>query len=144
MSRRILFTAGFFFFASAVFSQQTIKNQEEAQLLADHVFFLSEIMLHDVTNPPAASRNYAYAMLGAYEVAFFGNHQLPNINSSLKGTPDFNSPTIPKEFNLSFCSSYTILEVGRQLIPSGALLEEKQKKLIQLFKKKISKEQIEL
>jgi hypothetical protein len=143
MSRKILFTAGLLFVASTIFCQPKSKNQEETQLLADHVFFLSEIMLHDVTNPPAASRNYAYAMLGAYEVAYFGNHQLPNINTSLKGTPGFNSPTVPKEFSLSFCSNYTILEVGRQLIPSGALLEEKQKKLIQLFKKKLSKEKIE-
>ncbi|MDT0271047.1 hypothetical protein RM844_32740, partial [Streptomyces sp. DSM 44915] len=41
--------------------------QQQLQLLTDDVFSLSEVMLHDVANPPAASRFYAYSLLGAYE-----------------------------------------------------------------------------
>lgn len=121
------------------------KHQEELQLLADHVFNLSEIMLHDVANPPAASRFYAYALLGAYEAALFGQHQLPDLNSKLNVNPGIQPITPPKTFNLSFCTNYTMLSVGRQIMPSGALLEENQKNLITYFrkKKKLSKEDVD-
>jgi PAP2 superfamily len=128
-----------------IIAQNKGNRQEELQLLADHVFNLSEVMLHDVANPPAASRFYAYAMLGAYEAAFFGQHQLPDINQKLNVNPGFESVTPPKNFNLSFCTNYTILSVGRQIMPSGVLLEEKQKNLVAYFrkKKKLSKTDLE-
>ena len=132
--------------STEITAQHTGKHQEELQLLADNVFSLSEVMLHDVANPPAASRFYAYAMLGAYEAAFFGQHQLPDINLKLNVSPGFEPIAPPKNFNLSFCINYTMLSVGRQIMPSGPMLEEKQRNLVAYFrkKKKISKEDLDL
>jgi hypothetical protein len=113
---------------------QTTDRQQELQLLADHVFHLSEVMLHDVANPPAASRFYAYALLGAYQAALYGKTKLTDINTKLKVNPGLKPPALPGSFNLSFCASYTMLEVGRQLMPSGALLEEKQHDLVRHFR----------
>lgn len=124
-----------------IFSQTRMQHQQELQLLADNVFSLSEVMLHDVANPPAASRFYAYAMLGAYEVVLFSQQRIPDINSKLNVNPGIQPPAPPKNLNLSFCTNYTILQVGRNIMPSGALLEEKQKNLVDYFrrKKKMSK-----
>jgi hypothetical protein len=116
------------------FSQQNVQRQEELQMLADNVFNLSEIMLHDVASPPAASRFYAYALLGAYEVAFIANGKLPDIHAKLNGAPKILATPLPKNFNLSLASNYVILEVGRSIMPSGQLLEEKQKALVTHFK----------
>jgi hypothetical protein len=126
-------------FTVNTFSQQP-RHQQELQLLADNVFNLSSIMLHDVANPPAASRFYAYALLGAYEAALFGGVQLPDVNAALNVNPGIKPPLPPKNFNLSFCSNYTMLDVGRQLMPSGMLLADKQKALAHHFKstKKLS------
>jgi hypothetical protein len=115
-----------------VFAQKT--SQEDLQLLADNIFSLSEVMLHDAANPVAASRFYAYAMLGAYETASSGKGKLPDINSVLNVHPEIKFPVVPKTFNLSFCANYTMLDVGRQIMPSGYLLEAKQKALIDHFK----------
>mgnify|MGYP006144885151 CR=1 FL=1 len=41
------------------FAQSALVNQEANQLLADNVFHLSEVMLHDAASPPAASRPVA-------------------------------------------------------------------------------------
>jgi hypothetical protein len=114
-------------------------------LLADNVFYLSEVMLHDVANPPAASRFYAYAMLGAYEAALCSQQKLPNINLKFNVDPGIQPPPVPKNLNLSFCTNYSLLQVGRQIMPSGVMLEEKQKLLIEHFrrKKKMSKEDLE-
>ena len=121
------------FITVSTFSQKPNQDPQDLQLLADNVFHLSEVMLHDVANPPAASRFYAYALLGAYEVTFFAKGQLPNINLKFKVNPGIRPPALPKNFNLSFCANYTMLDVGRQLMPSGVLLKEKQKNLIDHF-----------
>jgi len=92
-------------------------------------------MLHDVASPVAASRFYAYSMLGAYEIALLNHGQLPNINAVIKGNLKIQSPVVPKAFNLSFCTNYALLDVGRQIMPSGLLLKEKQKELTEYFVK---------
>ena len=118
------------------FAQKGGKQQQELQLLADNVFSLSEVMLHDVASPPAASRFYAYALLGAYQAAFCAQKKLPNISARFNVDPGITPPPVPKNFNLSFCSNYTLLQVGRQIMPSGVLLEEKQKLLVEQFRRK--------
>jgi hypothetical protein len=110
-------------------------NQQDLQLLADNVFNLSEVMLHDVANPPAASRFYAYSMLGAYEVAHLSGTRVPDLGSIFKVPLKLEAPPVPKNFNLSFCANYAMLDVGRQIMPSGYLLEEKQKALVDQFRK---------
>src|SRR5258706_2373192 len=129
----LLITSAILFVVLCAFSQKASQEPKDLQLLADNVFHLSEVMLHDVANPPAASRFYAYALLGAYEVTLFGAGQLPDINRQLKVNPGIRPPSPPKNFNLSFCANYAMLDVGRQLMPSGALLKEKQKNLIDHF-----------
>jgi hypothetical protein len=116
--------------ASATFSQVPADRQQQLQELGDHVFELSEVMLHDVANPPAASRVYAYALLGAYQAARYAKGQLPDISHKFQVDPQFQSVAPPKKMNLPFCSNYALLEVGRQLMPSGYLLDEKKKALV--------------
>ncbi|HTE31910.1 MAG TPA: vanadium-dependent haloperoxidase [Chryseolinea sp.] len=142
MKRRLSFIALLMLVWGAVCAQ---KNSDALQLFNDNVFYLSEVMLHDVANPPAASRFYSYAMLGAYEVAFYGAHHLPDINSRLRKSPNVKSPVVPKNFDLSFCATYTMLQVGKQIMPSGPMLVEKQKILVDHFRKKrkMSKESLE-
>lgn len=143
-----VFTISLFFLtAFAINAQKKSQNQQDLQLFADNVFSLSEIMLHDVANPPAASRFYSYALLGAYQVVLSSKQStLPDINTKLSFNPDIQAPPLPNNFNLSFCANYTLLQVGRQIMPSGQLLEDKQKNLIEYFrkKKKILKEDLDL
>lgn len=117
-------------------AQKPSRNQQEAQLFADNVFHLSEVMLHDVAAPVAASRFYAYSLLGAYEAAYYGNAKLPNLNEKFRTNPHFQAIPVPKNFNVSFAANYAMLQVGRFIMPSGYLLEENQKQLMQFFRKK--------
>ena len=135
-ARKTGLVASLLFLTINAFSQKTSKNQQEIQLLADNVFNLSEVMLHDVASPVTASRFYAYAILAAYETAQFANGKLPDINGKLNVNPGIKQPVVPSHFNLSFAANYAMLQVGRYIMPSGSLLEEKQKALITFFKKK--------
>lgn len=118
------------------FSQKQSNNEQDIQLLADNVFHLSEVMLHDAAAPVAASRFYAYALLGAYEATHYATGRLPNLNEKFNVNPLIKSPVVPKNFHLSLASNYAMLEVGRFIMPSGPMLIENQKTLITFFKKK--------
>ena len=115
-------------------AQEKADNQKELQMLADHVFHLSEVMLHDATSPPAASRVYAYALLGAYQVSALAKGQVPELNNRLHSNPGVKAVNAPRKLDLPFCSNYALLEIGKQLMPSGYLLDEKKKALEQKLK----------
>ena len=112
-------------------AQRGTANAEALQRLADHVFYLSEVMLHDVASPPAAARVYAYAMFGAYQVNAMAKGGLPQLNKKLNADPRIRMVNTPKKTDASFCSNYALLEVGRQLMPSGYMLEEKKQALVE-------------
>jgi hypothetical protein len=123
-------------FAGDAIGQRQSRNQQDIQLLSDNVFYLSEVMLHDIAAPVAASRFYAYSLLAAYEATHFATGRLININEKLNVNPEITPPVVPKNFSLSLSSNYAMLEVGRNIMPSGAMLEEKQKNLLTFFRKK--------
>lgn len=106
-----------------------------ASVFVKYSFSLSEVMLHDVVNPPAASRFYSYCMLGAYQAIRQIDKKNFDLSSVLKVNPNFKDVAIPQCVSKDFAATYAMLEVGRLLIPSGYLLEDAQKKIIQEFKK---------
>lgn len=114
-----------------IIGQRRTSNEEKLQKLADHVFYLSEVMLHDVASPPAAGRVYAYAMFGAHQVAAMAKGDLPRLNQKLIADPRIRMVNTPKKIDVSFCSNYALLEVGRQLMPSGYMLEDKKQALVE-------------
>lgn len=90
------------------------------------VFALTRVMMHDVVNPPAASRFYSYCLLGAHEIVARGNARVVSPRSLLRVVPKL---TVAGTDDYPVAALYCILETGRLLLPSGALLEEDQRKL---------------
>ena len=133
-----------FLAASPVGAQSAISDPQDLVRLTDNVFHLSEVMLRDGTNPPGAARFYAYSMLGAYMTVYTAEHQLPDITSRFRQDPKFKFLKKPRSFNLSFCSTYALLEVGKRIMPSGKMLGENQRNLVNEFgkNKKLSDREI--
>ncbi len=110
-------------------------DEQAADQFVKSAFHLSEVMLHDVANPPAAARFYAYSMLGAYEVLQRNQSDMLALSQNFHVVPDFVPVTLPTKFNPAFCATYAMLETGRLMLPSGYMLEEKQQELIKIFNK---------
>lgn len=102
--------------------------QEPAERLRQEVFELTKVMYHDVVNPPAAARFYAYCMLTGYEIQWQFNKSSPSFQKKFKGYPaiDLNTKTV----DMPFAVLYGVLESGKNILPSGYLLEEEQQKLV--------------
>lgn len=111
-----------------------IAHQEAAALFADNLFHLSEVMLHDVANPPAASRFYAYSTLAAYYASIAKKPEAGPLRE-FHTEPAVQIPEATGGYLPLFASIYAMLEAGRQLMPSGYLLEKEQQQLATLFKK---------
>ncbi len=97
---------------------------------ADDVFEVTKVMVHDIINPPAAARYYAYSNLGALMV--FDQ----DAASSLNGF-DYTVPQANADVNLELAARYTLLEIASRLLPSGSQLDDYQEELIPSLKKKL-------
>jgi len=101
-------------------------------------------MYHDVVNPPAAARFYAYSVLTGYEIFWQLDPSIAPFQKKLNQYPLINGSVDPSKIDLQLSVLYGILETGKNIIPSGYLLEEKENLLIKEFeKKKIKKEIID-
>lgn len=117
--------------------QRAAWMQLAASRLRPVTFALSEVMLHDVASPPAASRFYAYALLAGYETAArYQQEGFPTLQGTLKAMPPLHSFTAADSVFYPFAALYAILETGKKIMPSGYLLAEKQTELERMFREK--------
>ncbi|HEX6431301.1 MAG TPA: vanadium-dependent haloperoxidase [Niastella sp.] len=100
------------------------------RFLQPAVFSLSKIMMHDVVNPPAAARYYAYCMLGAYEIVAQNNNALSPLSGLLKQYKRNVITTKQADYDHRIAAIYCILETGRLMLPSGYRLQEEEEQFI--------------
>ena len=132
MAMRILFVLLIF----SVSAQAQKQTEEWKDSLNPTLFSLTMVMMHDVVNPPAASRYYAYCTMPAYEIISQNDSSVVPINRFVK---TYHRPSLPlsqNKYNYEIAALYSILEAGKQFLPSGYLLEPQQAKLIAIFKKR--------
>jgi len=107
------------------------------------VWAITMVMLHDVVNPPAAARYYAYCTAAAYEIAAQHNGNMPRLGGFIKSYPAVTISGAKDDYNYEAAAVYAILEAGRLMLPSGFMLEEQQQKMLRSFKKeKLSQQEI--
>lgn len=112
------------------------KRSPEISVFIDNLFHITEVMVTDVASPPAAARFYAYSTLAAH-LAWIQTNEVP-FEESLIGKFNHSIPEIsihPEDIEPHFASTYAMLEVGKQIMPSGKLLSLKQDVLIDQFVK---------
>src|SRR4051794_38576027 len=104
-------------FLVLVLSNGAIAQQEPS--IQQQVWSLTEVMYHDVVNPPAAARFYSYSLLTGYEILSRLDSDVPAFQTGFK-----NYPLIPVTFssekvNTELAVVYGILETGKNIMPSG-------------------------
>lgn len=93
------------------------------------VFALTMVMIHDVANPPAASRFYTYCLLGAHEIV--ARKQAGGV-SPARLVRSFKPLTLDKSkpYDYQIAALYCMLETGRLILPSGYMLADEQTKFL--------------
>lgn len=85
---------------------------------------MTDLMVHDVTNPPLAARFFAYCMLAGYEVVSKNDSSIKSFKSRLNNYPEIPQPAI-EDYSWPLATVYAMLETAASLQPSGKLLEAK-------------------
>jgi len=113
---------------------QKSRDRALTEYLRPAVFSLTMVMVHDVVNPPAASRYYAYVLLGAYDLVSQHNRSLIRPNAFVRNYP-FGAAAGDTGYDYRIAAAWSILETGKVMLPSGFMLQEEEKKFLQLLKK---------
>ena len=90
---------------------------------------MSDLMVHDVTNPPLAARFFAYSFLAGYEVVCQNNPAVKSMKGILKDYPDIEKPTI-KNYNYQLAALLAIIETASRIQPSGKQLHALKEKIL--------------
>ena len=121
----------FVFLAIQVAAQKRLPDY--VSLMQPAVFAQSKVMMHDVVNPPAACRYYAYGTLGAYAIVAQHNKAIPAAEIFIKHfTPVVIHPTTNYDYRIA--ALYCILETGKLMLPSGYMIEDDEEDFIKKLK----------
>jgi PAP2 superfamily len=103
--------------------------------IRQEVAAITQVMFHDVTDPPAAARFYAYSILTGYEIIadYEKGNSLLFRNPLKMQRPLINKPA---GVDLHFAALYGLLETGKSILPSGYLLEDAENRLKNEYRKK--------
>ena len=115
------------FLFSLLFLAQGCKNNTPTPVLASSeiskvINQMTDIMVHDITNPPLAARFYSYACLAGYEVVAQNDTAFHTMTGVLNGYPTIAKPTISGEYAYPLAAVLAMLETAKKMQPSGKLL----------------------
>lgn len=118
----------FFWLAAAMFISCQNEKKKSPELpisyIADVTQQMTELMIHDVTNPPLAARFFSYACLTGYEIVSQNDSTIEGLHGILNGYPNIRKPG---EFPLQSYPLSAILgmiETAKKMQPSGSELEK--------------------
>jgi PAP2 superfamily protein len=120
----------------ALFGQSGKGKHAFNDLIQPSLFALTRVMMHDVVNPPAASRFYAYSLLGAYHILSHEKDGPPPLQKLLNNFPLSGFPDSVVIANREITALFCILETGKLMLPSGYLLEKDEVDLIAKLRKR--------
>jgi len=89
---------------------------------------MTNIMVHDVTNPPLASRFFSYASLAGYEVITQNDSTYKSLEGILKDYPAIKKPAI-ENYSYKLAALFAMLKTAEKMQPSGKLLDSTEQRL---------------
>jgi hypothetical protein len=119
----------FAFLFTTVFLFQSCKQekQQRVEFSGNHIneiiTRMTDLMVHDVTNPPLAARFFSYACLAGYEVVSENDSSIRSMHGLLNDYPIIQKPET-KNYNYQLSALLAMMDVAKKIQPSGSLFEE--------------------
>lgn len=95
---------------------------------------MTDIMVHDITNPPLAARFYTYASLSGYEILSQNDPMYPSMHGVLNEYPQIEMPSGLDDQHYQVSALLAILETAKKIQPSGPKLDSYQTTLLEEFR----------
>ena len=104
----------------------TSRPQKQPQLsaaaISQVITQMTEVMIHDITNPPLAARFFSYACLAGYEVVAQHNPSFKSMHGVLNDYPDLKRSDSIQQYDVPLSAVLAILETAQKMQPSGKML----------------------
>jgi hypothetical protein len=145
IQKRIIYPS--FIIAVLVFLFSSCKQEKnEPQFTAKDIHHvitkMTDIMVHDVTNPPLAARFFSYACLAGYEVVSENDSSIKSMHGLLNDYPEIKKPEV-KNYNYQLSALLAMMETAKKMQPSGSLFEEYETHFLDSIKEGFSEEIID-
>ncbi len=122
MKTRMLYTFFLFLLLAACKEQQEKPVEFSSRQISEVIARMTDIMVHDVTNPPLASRFFSYACLAGYEVVSQHDSTYTSMYGVLNGYPKITRPDTITGYSYQLSALLAMMETAMEMQPSGALL----------------------
>ena len=103
------------------------KKPKAPEFSAEHIgevtHQMTELMIHDVTNPPLAARFFSYACLAGYEVVAQNDSRYHSMEGRLNGYPHMAKPDTISGYSTQLSALLAMIETAKKMQPSGKNLE---------------------
>ncbi|GAA5224952.1 hypothetical protein GCM10025777_55830 [Membranihabitans marinus] len=99
-------------------------------VVADVISTMTDIMVHDITNPPLAARFFAYACLAGYEVMSFKDSSYASMHEVLNQYPVVKHP-ISKSEEVELTAVLAMMATAEKIMPSGYILDSLRQNLFE-------------
>ena len=83
---------------------------------------MTDVMVHDVTNPPLGARFYSYACLAGYEIVAQNDTAYKSMHGILNGFPEIKRTEEVKQYSYQLAAIIAMLETAKKMQPSGKLI----------------------
>lgn len=110
------------------------KKEISPDVIGQVTLQMTDVMVHDVTNPPLGARFYSYVCLAGYEVVAQHEQAYPSMHGVLNDFPEIEKPKV-EEYSYQLATALAMLETAKKMQPSGALHQKYQQSLIDSCKK---------
>lgn len=95
---------------------------------------MTEVMIHDITNPPLAARFFSYACLSGYEV-LVENKAAKSLHGILNDYPEVKKPDSLKGYHVHLSALLAMMETAKKMQPSGKMIGEYEQRFLDSCKK---------
>jgi hypothetical protein len=85
---------------------------------------MTEVMIHDITNPPLAARFFSYACLAGYEVMTQHDTAFISMHKVLNDYPDLKKTDSIQQYDVRLSAVLAMLQTAQKMQPSGKLLAD--------------------
>ncbi len=85
---------------------------------------MTDIMVHDITNPPLAARFFSYACLSGYEIMAQNDSSIHSMKGVLNEFPTIEKLKIEGAFSHELAAVLAMLETAKKMQPSGKILDD--------------------
>lgn len=122
MKRSVCFLIIITIFFSGCKEKRAAEFQPKA--IGDVIDQMTDLMVHDITNPPLAARFFSYACLAGYEVVSQNNTKFKSLHGVLNKYPDLKKQDSIKNYSYQVAAVLAMIETAKKMQPSGRLLEQ--------------------